>query len=65
MLMGTSEFDEAEQLWYWKYEDNELFYDIDEPIRVQVESYQILFEGEEKKIKIYCSCNKDGLGLIS
>lgn len=38
MLQEPSVFDEAEQLWVWVYQEQKMFMDLEEPIRVRVQS---------------------------
>ena len=40
-LMKTSLFDEKENLWLWRYENYELFYDSGETIRFRVSNVDL------------------------
>ncbi|TPX56410.1 hypothetical protein PhCBS80983_g04543 [Powellomyces hirtus] len=74
MQPGT-EFDEEEKLWVWRYEGNDLYMDIDEPIRFRLEVEQFVDVGpvrqgdqEVKRAAPYSlmvSIAEPGLGLTA
>lgn len=48
-MQKPSEFDEKEKLWVWKFEENELFMDLDCPVRFRVE--KVIFADPTPKDK--------------
>ncbi|KND04946.1 DNA-directed RNA polymerase [Spizellomyces punctatus DAOM BR117] len=74
-LQAGSEYDEEEKVWVWKYEENDLYMDKDEPIRFRMEIEEFVDVGpvrdgvdEEKKVAPYSlvvSVAEPGLGLLS
>ncbi|EGF81868.1 hypothetical protein BATDEDRAFT_86925 [Batrachochytrium dendrobatidis JAM81] len=50
-LMPGSEYDTNEGLWVWKYDENDLFMDREEPIRFRVENEAFVDVGPVKEIK--------------
>ncbi|CAI5998052.1 unnamed protein product [Closterium sp. NIES-65] len=72
-LQEPSVFDEQEKLWVWKFNDNDMFLDMDELIRFKVVSvkYPALPVEQDKgatafaTMEIVGDINGDGLGLLS
>ncbi|CAI5523144.1 unnamed protein product, partial [Closterium sp. Naga37s-1] len=72
-LQEPSVFDEQEKLWVWKFNDNDMFLDMDELIRFKVVSvkYPPLPVEQDKgatafaTMEIVGDINGDGLGLLS
>jgi DNA-directed RNA polymerase III subunit RPC8 len=69
--MDGTEFDNEENVWIWKFQDNDLFMDLNEQIRFRVESDAFTDKypvGDEKVVeppfKIMASCAEQGLGLV-
>ncbi|KAJ1794764.1 DNA-directed RNA polymerase III complex subunit Rpc25 [Coemansia sp. RSA 2399] len=75
-----SEFNATEGVWVWRYEGNELFLDLDEPVRFRVlRSVFLDVSPPRPKVgdvdsvpvshpppySLVCSINGDGLGLLS
>ncbi|KAJ1664778.1 DNA-directed RNA polymerase III complex subunit Rpc25 [Coemansia sp. RSA 1813] len=75
-----SEFNATEGVWVWRYEGNELFLDLDEPVRFRVLRSSFLDVSPPRPkvgdvdsvpvshpppYSLVCSINGDGLGLLS
>ncbi|KAJ2559790.1 DNA-directed RNA polymerase III complex subunit Rpc25 [Coemansia sp. RSA 1933] len=79
-MPAGSEFNAAEGVWVWTYEDNDLFLDLDEPVRFRVMRASFLDVSPPRPrvgdvdsvpvshpppYSLMCSINGDGLGLLS
>ncbi|KAJ2843249.1 DNA-directed RNA polymerase III complex subunit Rpc25 [Coemansia brasiliensis] len=75
-----SEYSREEGVWVWRYEENELFMDLNEPIRFRVQEINFLDVSpprpkvgdidsvpvaHEPPFSLVCTIADEGLGLIS
>lgn len=50
-MQGNSHYDEKEGVWVWKFEDNDLFMDLDQPVRLRVEKVEFA-DACPKEVKV-------------
>eukprot|EP00897_Mesotaenium_endlicherianum_P005428 jgi/Mesen1/4913/ME000246S04147 len=75
LLQAPSTFDEEERLWVWKFNENDMFMDLDEQVRFRVAQVKypalpLEQEQQDKSTKPFApmqitgDINADGLGLV-
>ena len=55
-LQEPSRFDTEEQLWFWDYEGNTLFMDLEEPVRLRVKDVKFLVVPTPAQLKLQGVC---------